>query len=269
MSVKRVRRGSGMTEGFEIEFDEASAPTELQNITFEDHVNDYFNMSWLDEDRAWAEGVLQRCGLPTAYGPYRRSEDGTWIYDEWHTMRGSLISCIAPTRIEIRDQQQLECGFHDIRDIAVFLYGEDSEAEFAARILTLIGTIQRALKYEFSTLASRLSFELGKLTKGVDLKFRFEAVALSGAARRSALIAASRQNNQQRSRAAEAWKNPVRKVATTIWSRHPEFSAMNVARQIRSNAAQYSYLTDIKLPGVDTIRKEISALTPRKVGRAG
>jgi hypothetical protein len=120
-------------------------------------------------------------------------------------------------------------GVGDLRHIARTAE-EDSDKDFAARILALIAEVRLAIRDGDAARAAMAGVRLGEAIALHDTKALHEPIWTTGYKQRSTLAAVREKTNTDRHTTQERkWKD-WNKAAAPIWQRHPDWSQNDVAK---------------------------------------
>jgi len=180
-----------------------------------------------------SSSVLRKAGLPDHDGAFTKHPKG------WRPFEKGAQNY----RLQHARLQSLVLRFEG--------HEEDSNAGFAARLLTAISTA-RVSKDEFELAA--ISYNIGCLWTEWQMKLKWEKAALRGESQ----LVAGRKNLAERTEVqkheSEAMWRPVRQAAEKIWKQKPALSVRSVAINLKSKLALVHH--------VDTISRKIKIVRP-------
>jgi hypothetical protein len=199
MPVEHYRRGSGITQKERTRVTKPSSePAELQRMLGRDFSFEGLHGAVLE---ARARGILEVAGITV---DHERLPDGR---------EASGWAAVVRQR-----------G-----------HAEDSEQDFAARLLEKLELLRATSSRKQVEEATRFAFELGVLATEADMKFRWELHALRGlrwAENQDNRAKQFQGSNSARSESAAAETAVWQKAADAIWERSPQLSAAAVAKVV-------------------------------------
>ena len=218
-SCRRTYTGTDTTRRAHDSYD-LSNDADLKNAV--DRLHQSTQATTLDRVRqvaVMAAGFLQRKGLPSEDRLYVREDDGRWRpadKNDAHRAQFSLRGLVE------------QAGFE-----------EDSAVGYAARVVNLSRFLVGAIERGDARAAAMFGYDLGSLIAESRFKFRWEADALHGRARRDASKRQGKKNitdynERMKPKNAAKWQ-PWREEARRLRALHPAWPESVVIRHLRKN----------------------------------
>ena len=114
-------------------------------------------------------------------------------------------------------------------------FDEDTREDYAGRILQRIVYVRHAIRKNDPADAAYHALHVGWLVREADFKFEWESDALRGRKTWERLTERRQQANAERAESADADRMKWQAEADEIWSRHPDWTATNVAKEIEKS----------------------------------